>query len=189
MFAPTKDKKIPHKSANAGFTFIETLVAISILVLAVVGPMYLASQGLRAARIARDQINANYLAQEAIEYIRYRRDNNTLKGNWWLTQISTCETQKCMIDVYETEGILLCPSDQKTCPQVMFEESTGKYGHDNGSNFDLLTTWANTKFTREVTVDETIPDQEATVSVTITWKDGVLDRSYTLSEQLLNWQQ
>lgn len=59
-----------------GFTLVETMVAISILMLAILGPLSIASSGLRNSAYARDQIVAYYLAQEGIEFARYVRDYN-----------------------------------------------------------------------------------------------------------------
>lgn len=67
------------KKQNRAFTLVETMVAISIMMLAILGPLSIASSGLRNAIFARDQITAYYLAQEGIEYVRYVRDNNYIK--------------------------------------------------------------------------------------------------------------
>jgi prepilin-type N-terminal cleavage/methylation domain-containing protein len=68
-----------------GFTLIETLVAILILTIAIAGPLTIASRSLNSALIAKDQMTAQYLAQDAIEYIRYARDTNSLSGGDWFT--------------------------------------------------------------------------------------------------------
>lgn len=85
-----KHNKIKQKA----FTIIETLVAISILTIALTGPLAIIAQALRSSYYARDQITAYYLAQEAIEYVRNMRDNNGLKGinalpsEQWLSNIA-----------------------------------------------------------------------------------------------------
>lgn len=61
-----------------GFTLIETMIAITILTLAMAGPLYTASRSIVAAQTARDQLTASYLAQEGIEYARMMRDNQYL---------------------------------------------------------------------------------------------------------------
>ena len=64
---------IPN-STPRGFTLLETFVAITILMFAVVGPLTIVSKALNASYDSRDQITAFYLAQDAIEYIRNVRD-------------------------------------------------------------------------------------------------------------------
>ena len=80
-------KKIIKEKTNRGFTVLETLVAVFILVLAITGPMVFAQSGLRTAFLARDQITAFFLAQDAIETIKNIRDTNALQGNDWLEDI------------------------------------------------------------------------------------------------------
>ena len=63
-----KDKK--------GFTIIETLVAITILMISIAGPLTIAQKGFNAGIYAKDQVTASYLAQDAMEYIKNVRDNN-----------------------------------------------------------------------------------------------------------------
>ena len=65
--------------ANSGFTLIETLVAISILLIAVVGPLTISASSLQSSLNVRNQITASYLAEEAIEYIRNIRDTESIK--------------------------------------------------------------------------------------------------------------
>jgi len=61
-----------------GFTLVETMVAITIITLAVAGPMFAASRAVVAAQGARYQLIASHLAQEGIEYVRLMRDNEYL---------------------------------------------------------------------------------------------------------------
>ena len=60
---------------DGGFTILETLVAISILILAITAPLAIIAQALRSSYYARDQVTAYYLAQEAVEFLRNKRDN------------------------------------------------------------------------------------------------------------------
>ncbi|KKU81658.1 MAG: hypothetical protein UY07_C0012G0017 [Parcubacteria group bacterium GW2011_GWA1_47_8] len=59
-----------------GFTLIEVLVAITILLIAVVGPISLIGGSLAQIRIARQNAVAVNLAQEGIEAVRQLRDSN-----------------------------------------------------------------------------------------------------------------
>ena len=60
---------------NKAFTLIETLVAVSIITIAIVGPMTAANRAIVAAETSRDQLTASYLAQEGVEYVRAARDD------------------------------------------------------------------------------------------------------------------
>lgn len=74
---------------SSGFTLIETLVAVSILTLAIAGPMLTASDALKAANLAKDQLVASGLAQEGIEFVRRVRDDE------YLAEYSTCSGSGC----------------------------------------------------------------------------------------------
>ena len=65
-------------STSYGFTLVETLVAIAILMIAIAGPLTVAEKGLSASIYARDQLMASYLAQDAMESIKNIVDSNEL---------------------------------------------------------------------------------------------------------------
>jgi prepilin-type N-terminal cleavage/methylation domain-containing protein len=56
-----------NQKYTTGYSLVEVLVAIAILLLALVGPMTIASKGLQSARFAKEQTTAVFLAQEGIE--------------------------------------------------------------------------------------------------------------------------
>lgn len=70
---------LTHRDTQ-GFTLVETLVAISILLLVIVGPMTVAQKGIQNAYFAREQLTAVFLAQEATESVRELRDNAALNA-------------------------------------------------------------------------------------------------------------
>ena len=61
---------------NKGFTIVESLVAIIILVLAITGATAVVQTSLSSYIFSKDQIVSFYLAQEAFEQIRNLRDEN-----------------------------------------------------------------------------------------------------------------
>ncbi|HQU07706.1 MAG: hypothetical protein B7X04_01720 [Parcubacteria group bacterium 21-54-25] len=68
-------RRWPRKSASLqGFTLVETLVAIAIIMVAITGPYAAAEQAITAARIAQDRTIATFLAQEGVEAVRAERD-------------------------------------------------------------------------------------------------------------------
>lgn len=68
-----------------GFTLVEALVAISILMIAIASPMALAQKGLSTATQTKDQMIAAFLAQDAIEAVKNIRDQiamSQISGDW-----------------------------------------------------------------------------------------------------------
>ena len=61
-----------------GFTLIETIVAVALLLAVVLGPIALIGDALSSAAFSRNTLIANYLAQEGIEFVREIRDNNVI---------------------------------------------------------------------------------------------------------------
>jgi prepilin-type N-terminal cleavage/methylation domain-containing protein len=62
-----------------GFSLIEVLVAISLLLVVLVGPMQLLTQTNNSTRYATEQVTAYFLAQEAIELVHKYRDDLLLQ--------------------------------------------------------------------------------------------------------------
>lgn len=166
-----------NKKKNKGFTLIETLVAISILLISISAPLTIASKGLASSYFARDQITAFYLAQDAVEYIRNVRDNNFLTGASWLDGFP--DINGALFTVDTTDGTMaLCPIDG--CEALDYNNSTGFYSHDDPSGTASL-------FTRSVSI-QTVNVNEVTISVTISWSAGTFNRTFDVEESILNWQ-
>lgn len=64
---------------TAGYSLVEVLVSIAVLLLAILGPMSIASQGIKSAQFALEQNTAFFLAQEGIEAIFALRGNAALE--------------------------------------------------------------------------------------------------------------
>lgn len=167
-----------------GFSLVETLVAITMLAFALVGPLTVVSSSLVSSRYARDQVTAFSLAQEAVEYVRNVRDTNHMqiqKGNLarssWLSGLSQClDANNCAIDVFANTIYSATFCGLGSCP-IRF--SNGVYGYSSS--------WPDSIFTRTINI-KTISGVEAAVYVTVSWKTGNLPlRSFTVKETLLNW--
>lgn len=108
-FSRTEAKPIYFDTLKeAGFTILETLVAISILVIALTAPLAIVSQALKSSYFARDQVTAYYLAQEAIEFLRNKRDNAGLQSSasaeTW-TNLFLDELGTPLINAFGSSGI------------------------------------------------------------------------------------
>ena len=161
-----------------GFTLIETLVAITILVTAIAGPLTIASKGLTSAILGRDQFIASFLAQEGIEFIRQKRDTNSLANpsSNWLTGLDLCTAGNCMVDP-KNDAISACPSG--TC-SALRRDTTGFYTYD--------LTGVETPFTRTVRVTPNANGYEATVTSVVSWRTGPFSRQVSVEENMFDWQ-
>ena len=66
-------------SKQSGYSLVEALVAIAVLLIAMVGPMTIAAQGIKSSRFALEQNTAFFLAQEGVETVFRIRDNYALE--------------------------------------------------------------------------------------------------------------
>jgi prepilin-type N-terminal cleavage/methylation domain-containing protein len=173
-----------HKTLNSkGFTLIESLVAIAILVTAVIGATAAIQSGISSYTYSKDQITAFYLAQEGFEQIRNIRDQNNLEGRNWLAGIAQLSTdpcyftKACTVSPVETVLAITCGNPGQ-CPFLRQNASNGFYGYDS--------TWTPTIFKREITL-ESINSQEVAVTVRITWNKGIGSKEFKARENLFNW--
>lgn len=201
-------KKILNK--KTGFTVIESLVAIFILVISLTGPMVFSQSGLRASFISRDQITAFFLAQDAIEYVKNVRDDNVLKNisgtaTNWLADLEDCFVEDagdpgCSIDTL-TPNVQQCNSFIDGCITNL---------DDSGSNYNVLTQTDNpgslndgvmglnrgedSIFARHITIEpvdatEISNSNEVEISIYIRWNTpqtiGV--REIVVKENMFNW--
>lgn len=64
-----------------GYSLVEVLVAISVLLIALVGPITIAYSGLKRANFAKEQTMAVFLAQEGAEAVVKLREDRALLAN------------------------------------------------------------------------------------------------------------
>jgi len=194
--------KINYKKNNStgGFTIMETMVAIFIIMLAITGPMVFTQNALRAAFLSRDQITAFFLAQDAIEYIKNIRDGHVVNiinspsdtpdgwmGNGKLRQYcmgDDNDNKGCTVDTKEAEDqIRSCQTEGTPGCVVDGSDNLTKYTplnyKDNAyfTNKDLSGgTIVPSLFAREIKMkdlykgDPIKGNREVEVTVTIRWK-------------------
>lgn len=182
-----------------GFTLIETMVAISLLTIAIVAPMSLTTQSLSTSYYARDQITAFHLAQEAIESVRHVRDGNVLNNaigvqEDLLAGIPDTAGNPFTVSTLD-DDVALCL--QSGCPPLQTDGEL--YGYRPGcamptSNCGNSEGWENTRFTRTARAvfvknpDGTDNLDEVHITVMVSWQTGSYQlRSFTISENLFRW--
>lgn len=173
---------------NRAFTLVETLVAISIFTVSLLGIMSVLASGISHTNYAKKKITAAYLAQEGIEYMRNMRDTYVLytatTANDWddfKNAINSCgnpgnDTKNCYFD--DAGTIQSCGNSLCVTP-LKYEASNGKYNYTSG---------VNSGFTRSIQVRyPSGPNGDIKISSIVYWTQGSGTRSITFSENLFNW--
>lgn len=168
-----------------GFTLIETLVAITVIMTAIGGPLYAIQQTLRMSQNSRDQLVASSLAQEGVEFVRAIRDNNYLyilefseSGRSWLYGLDgsggsvNCLTSDCVVDpTQNTVSRSISP---------LYLSTTSLY-NQSGSG-------TQTGFTRTVRLAPVAGSStEIRVTVRVEWTNRGGPQNVTITDYLHNW--
>ena len=189
--------------AQRGFTLIETMVAITILVFALVGPFQIAQGVLTSAYTARDELIAASLGQEAIEYVREVRDSNYLYNAHhgqtlsWLSGFDgnttygpDCYQFACVVDPSQypttvpfSSGSAVIVKSVKSCNDATC--AAYPLYISSANIYNQQTTGTVSRFTRKVQFTQVSPT-ETKVTVTVSWT-GHGSYSVVLSENLQNW--
>lgn len=172
-----------------GFTLVETLVAISVLSISILGTFTAVQKGLATSTFAKDQVTAFYLIQEAMEYVKNVRDTNGIAslnsqaaggaGVGWLTNIPlTCTSANvCRIDSNASPAFNNCGGANSNCPYINQDSATGFYSYTIGTA---------TKFKRSIYIEEIVANREAIVTVSVIWTSGVFSKNITVKQSLFN---
>jgi Tfp pilus assembly protein PilV len=188
-----------RETQRRAFTLIETVVSVTLFAIAIVGPMSLAGRSIKAAREARSELTATYLASEGIEMIHSIRDNNSADDdssdrNEWLdlngsnTIHTACNTQ-CIVDVTEdgnvwNEANVLHETPDADRWRVYQHVSSGLYLQ---ADAPLNSGYVPTIFSRRIILLTISARQEHVRSeVTYTNSVGVV-RTITAEDDIYNW--
>lgn len=168
--------------ARGGFTLLETIVALTLVVAASAGPLALAAGGILNSNFSRNKLVALNLAQEGIEIIRSYRENNILAGAAWDAGILMMNR--------ETRVDVICSSSPCTPARatnynycsgsyctLLFDAASGLYSYSGGTA---------SLFSRIVKVERLTTDQMRVTS-TVQWSEHGIGRRAELQEVLYNW--
>lgn len=171
-----------YSSSVTGYSLIEVLVAISILMLSIVGPLTIAVKSIQSAQYARQQNTAFFLAQEGISSMNTIRNDAAISAfisgtpdTWeWVDEagLSPCfDSTGCDIDFRDESlinNVTDCSASASECT-LQFDESFGRvvYQHVQG---------AETPFTRVITLEEVSSD-EVLVTSRVRWESTLLSQN------------
>jgi len=178
--------------SQSGFTIVEALVAIAILLLSITSAFSIAQSSLQSSNLVKNRTTAYFLAQEGVEYIRHLRDNNGLsmlddqtKNIHWLQGFAAevndpCAFGKaCIVYITGQTPPKEC-NKNGVCPNLKIYSPTNVFNYTQGDE---------SKFNRRINISEALGHHEIKVTVTVTWAQGSIQRSLEVSENLFNWQQ
>ena len=180
------------ENINKGFTIIETLVAIAILMISIAGPLTIAHKGLLAATYAHDTVTASYLAQDAMEYIKNVRDNNiifhsNLTGTWLYGMTGCTFSTPCSVDTLS--GNPTVPNGISPClgPSCLLSISA------NGYKPYISGEVAITQFSRffylgdnQNNLTNVNNPNETKLTVTVSWNNGTVNNVVTYENEIFN---
>lgn len=185
---------------------IETLIAVSVLMIAIAGPLTLVQAGLFSSIHQRNQVTATYLAQEALEYVKNIRDTNFYTNygdsSAWLNlssgssvKISDVCAVGCYVDPHgKLPGSSVNSADGNNfVHSIAYKNDLTLSSTKNSSGifaYSYDSTGSSTPYRRIVKIENVgTSGTEIRVSVTVDWKDNSLPRSYTVKENIYNYQQ
>jgi Tfp pilus assembly protein PilV len=175
--------KTPIHAHLEGFTLVEVLVAISLLLLVIIGPMQILSRANNSSAYANEQVIAWFLAQEGLELAQQGRDNFLIQyfnnpggvPNPWArfrtTTLASCFTATGCGIFSNNDGslnVVACSGVGTPC-QLYIEPNTStdraRYQHTSAGN-------TVTPFTRVIKMSQS--GDEIAATSTVTWRTGSL---------------
>ncbi len=201
-----KKQRTVLKATRKSFTLVETMLAVTILSMAIIAPLSIASNSLTAATTGKDRLVAIALARDAIEYVRNLRDTNRLNGVSWLngldnnncingSNLSACNlcftANGCEVDSLQGDGASNLHGRgvggllKSQCTSPSCTDTYGLYAY-------FPSTYLDSKFTRWVVIQwvndaARVANREVRVTATVTWKTIFSTKKVEIVEQLTNW--
>jgi prepilin-type N-terminal cleavage/methylation domain-containing protein len=175
------------KIHEQGFSLVETLVAITILLIVITGPMAISTQTARSTSFSSEQVLAFFLAQEGLEIAQKGRDDIILANfvgepvSWsnFIDKSTAGDYRHCFsatgcrLEVNsDAAGSVKAPAEAcsgTTACKLYYNDASGRsrYTHTN--------TGEETPYTRVVRFDR-VPDadtaEQIKVTSTVTWRTG-----------------
>lgn len=157
---------------KSGQLLVEAMIAISVMVVGLLGMFSLMSQSLGLYRVAYENYIAANLAAEGIEIVKNMIDANIILGGIpWNQGLASDGNFGVQYDSRSLDATLQNKN-------LLYDTSTGLYNYTSGTA---------TNFKRVVTIKNVSID-EIQVNSTVTWKSrGALSLDVNLEDHFFNW--
>lgn len=190
-----------RQTHSAGFSLVETLVAVTVLLVLIVGPMSVTVRSTRSASLATEQATAYFLAQEGLELAQKARDDLLLEfldgslGDPW-TEFTDPggRFDACLPPYGSADGCGLVVADDGSGTVDVIEclsDNCRVYRDDSGSSdrarFRHDSDLTQTPYTRTIQFEQ-VAGREVQVTSVVTWRTGSIaeEQRVTVDSYLFN---
>jgi len=166
-----------------GFTLLEVLVALSLLIIIFGGAISLIILINESQKSNKNNLIASYLAKEGQELVRYTRDKNYLQALPPFTNIATTTEDGAVLNfIIDFSGALtkVTTTDVKQVAALKIDNNNYSNTGTTNSIFKRLitTTYHKTSLVKPDYLD---------VKVEVYWREDTKQNTYTLTSQLIDW--
>lgn len=175
---------LSSKFSKKGFTLVEALIAMSVLIIGIFSGFVLVTRALYNAAVIQDRLTASFLAQEGVELVRQIRDTNFIKilDNQSIDWRNGLEDGSYIVEAKIREGysINLVPIEEGAeVPNLLYDNNVDQkiYNYSLGER---------TVFNREIKI-LTITNDQVMVEVIMKWRTRNIDFELTVEDRLFNW--
>jgi hypothetical protein len=189
---------------RSGQSIIEALIALSILMVGLMGVLALLSRSLSLQRVTSDNAKATYLAAEGVEVAKSLIDYNVYYGvaqndetDGWNGALTDCfdflpgGSNTYELDFMTTDCASLAPAsigagqDGALCTSTDGNGVTNYYDCDDP---EMPPGYRSTDFSRLVTIKRSSDGNSIDVVSRVTWSTGgFTDQNVTLEDTFYNW--
>jgi len=153
---------------NKGFTLLETIVAIGVIIVGLMAVLVLINSSLFYVSLIKDRLVAANLNSEGLEVVRNIRDNNWLQNLAWNNGLSDGDYNIAY------NSLSLNPYADM---ELLIDASNGLYNYSSGNS---------SGFKRKISTSN-LSSYELRVISTVTWQRKGINYANSAEEHLFNW--